>query len=848
MLRNIVMLLAAVVATVSASAATYSYRFSSTPLAQALTMISEEHPEAAINFIYNELESYRTSARVEADTPLEAVRQAVGLNPVAVFERGGAVYAEALQHGVYAYRGRVAETSGAPIEGATVMVLAGRDSSVVTYAVTDDRGAFVIPCDRRDVVAKVSCVGYQTQTLPLTSFAVGTIRLIPLPIRLKGVTVEADDATILADCTVYRPSARQKNSAQDAAGLLRAMAIPQLKVDPSGSVKDNFGEPVAVFINSLPASAEEQTGLRLADVKRVEFLEYPTDPRFQGAKKVVNFIVQEYEYGGYTKLTGSESVLTGLNSDASVYSKFSYRGMTYDLYAGASNTDNRHSGSSVRSDYLLAGPDGGERHVTREERVLHSHRERNSYPVSLRATYATDRLTMRNTVGYTHESTPVNEATGSLAFSDDPTRGFTYDRSNPARANSLSYNGQLQWICSDKSSLTFYPSVSYSHRNDLYSYSAPEVSAVRRYARENSWSWNTPLNWNYTFNGTHSIMAGLWNQGWHWNLSYSGSDNLKQRLGDYVVGAQIRYSLHIKKFSATVGAIYAVVLNDVNGDWSKTSIPGPNVSFNFSLTAKSQIYGSFNLAQRQAGVTARSADVLQSNELMYLTGNPKLKSANQFWANAGYGWYPSNSFSIHAYYRNYSQYNSIRVVYQPYDDGKAVIRNYVNSGTISDNTIGFNATLKLFDGALQLNLAPEQHYYSHTGVDGFRYSPFTCWAGASYYCGNFFINANYYSPTNVVTESANTKVKARDYYTLAAGWGNSSWNVRFTAYNVFNRGWDYDTTIYRGHYYSERSVEVSTYYHPRLNLSVTYTIGYGKKINRGNEVGAQQGASSAIQK
>ena len=36
--------------------------------------------------------------------------------------------------------------------------------------------------------------------------------------------------------------------------------------------------------------------------------------------------------------------------------------------------------------------------------------------------------------------------------------------------------------------------------------------------------------------------------------------------------------------------------------------------------------------------------------------------------------------------------------------------------------------------------------------------------------------------------------------------------------------------------------------HARLNLSVTYTFGYGKKVQRGNEVGEQSGASSAILK
>jgi hypothetical protein len=90
--------------------------------------------------------------------------------------------------------------------------------------------------------------------------------------------------------------------------------------------------------------------------------------------------------------------------------------------------------------------------------------------------------------------------------------------------------------------------------------------------------------------------------------------------------------------------------------------------------------------------------------------------------------------------------------------------------------------------------------------------------------------------------------RSRDFYAVGAGWANADWNVRLTAYNVFNSHWDSADLYLETPLYKEHKTNFGTNSHARLNLSVTYTFGYGKKVQRGNEVGEQSGANSAILK
>lgn len=213
-MKRLIILFAVMLCVANAFAQKFSYRFNHTPLADALTQIARQHPDLHINFIYNELDKYPVTATIRTNDAYEALRQLIGLNPVSVIRSGGRFYIEALQHGKFIYHGRAVGSDNMPVAAATIMLLAPKDSAVITYGIADAEGRFSIPCDRRNVIAKLSCTGYITTYRSCQNFNCGTIVMPIHAVALSQVNVEAKTAAVYPDKTVFIPTARQKNASQ----------------------------------------------------------------------------------------------------------------------------------------------------------------------------------------------------------------------------------------------------------------------------------------------------------------------------------------------------------------------------------------------------------------------------------------------------------------------------------------------------------------------------------------------------------------------------------------------------------------------------------------------------------
>lgn len=129
-----------------------------------------------------------------------------------------------------------------------------------------------------------------------------------------------------------------------------------------------------------------------------------------------------------------------------------------------------------------------------------------------------------------------------------------------------------------------------------------------------------------------------------------------------------------------------------------------------------------------------------------------------------------------------------------------------------------------------------------------RRNELTCTAQLSYYFGNIHATGWYMSPHHYPEENSGIEKKTTSQYQLQLGWGNGSWNISIAASNFFRSAWNSNKEKLRSEYYNMSAKVYSPENRMKFSVAATYTIGYGKKVERSNELGKEHSGTSAILK
>lgn len=669
---------------------------------------------------------------------------------------------------------------------------------------------------------------------------------------LKEVVVQAQMQTTSPSSTTYTPTTKQKSAAQNAIDLLRQMAIPQITVNlVNQEVTTLSGSKISLFINYLPASSAEIEGLQTTDIRKVEYFDFPSDPRFNGSEHVVNIIIQPYEYGGYTKLSLAENFLTGFSNRASIYSKFAYKDMTFDLYAGSYNTNNHHNGKSSVSEYNLLDSSDKVFDVTRTETLKKSHYKNNEYPVSFRAVYETDNTLISNTIGFSFENTPIDYQNGFLNYSTNPMNNYNVFTKKKSVNRSLIWTGRYYFVLPHGFDFIITPGVTYNTNDYQYIYetNVQDATLIDNLSRETYYKLNLSTTLYKTLPRGHNIFLRLAGGTNHNDVHYRGSTYYDNNFYDHFASGTIGYNYTRNRFRVSVDAAIQWENNGINSFSVNEVYPLVNLSLAFSPSSQHSLNTYFHFGANFPGASVKSPNILQVNELLYQTGNPDLKLSRQISFNLQYNWIPSNKFSSSAFVEYLGEYGLFVPIYQYYNDGRALLKTYNTDEDYNRVKLGFSFNYRLLNGNLQLSAQPSLTIFKMSGLYDISYSPFSINASATYYLNNFYFQVSYQTPFKTI--QGNNALNYRDnhsFYQLQGGWSKSGWNIRLSVINLFQSDWKSSIQTFYSPLYYDNQIGFGTQFHRRLNLSMTYTFNYGKKVIQQNEVSEQYDNQSAILK
>ena len=167
-------------------------QYNNVSFSAALKDLNARQHKYTINFVYDELEDFRVTKSIRNQSVPDAIMQLIGFYPIRMTQVEDNIMVECAQKTTLRYKGRIIDESGNAAEYANITLLSPIDSTIVGHGVSNENGSFVIPCNSRKVLARITYVGYKTISRIYSNPEMGIIKLQPETMIIKGVVVKCD--------------------------------------------------------------------------------------------------------------------------------------------------------------------------------------------------------------------------------------------------------------------------------------------------------------------------------------------------------------------------------------------------------------------------------------------------------------------------------------------------------------------------------------------------------------------------------------------------------------------------------------------------------------------------------
>ena len=196
-------------------------------------------------------------------------------------------------------KGKVVEENGQPLPYANAILLAERDSSVITGCVTDDNGAFALE-GRTGGILKVAMIGYRDAVMKCDKSDMGTIRMQPDKMLLEAASVSAGlpQTRLKGESMITDVEGTVLEKEGRASDMLKR--LPGVKSSDEGV--EIFGRGTAeIYVNGRKVYDYSEVKQLTADqIRDVEIITNPGARYAAGTKAVVRIRIKKTVGDGFS--------------------------------------------------------------------------------------------------------------------------------------------------------------------------------------------------------------------------------------------------------------------------------------------------------------------------------------------------------------------------------------------------------------------------------------------------------------------------------------------------------------------------------------------------------------------
>ena len=645
-MKRVIILLIYTCVAISIHAQRITREYNNVSLSDALRQLNDESKDYEINFLYNELEDFRITTSVHRKTVPDVIRQMIGFYPIHMAVDGTEITVECIQKTDTRYKGTVIDEQGNPMAYANIALLSTRDSTLLAGGVTNESGLFVIPCEQKSVLARVSFVGYKTIYRHCNSTDVGKIRMQPEAHTINGmvVTGERPKVQLKGNSLVMNVEGTVMERMGTAEDVLSRVPM----ISKKGEIFEILGKgvPLIYLNNRKLADLQELKNIQSDNIKNVEVIQNP-GARYDASVNAVIII--------HTKRAAGEGLgveLTSWSRKGHGYANNERVNLTYrtgrlELFANLFGAYNKRwekgeFEQTVYADTLWV--------------ITNKQKDKVHNPFLEGRMGFNYQINDDNSFGGFYQNTYDYVKTKSDNDDDLQANGTMYDhlqnsgvsraKGAPKHQVNLYYTGKVGKLCIDfNADYTYRDQRNRNQQQELsdeyedrdvntYALTSSRLMAEKLFVTHPLWKGQievgeeyTNTRWNSSFENAEGYIANSNNE--QHEQAIAPFLELRQRLGRFNLSAGLRYEYVESEYF--VGGVRRDDQSRTYNDFF------PSVSLSTSVK-KVQLSLSYAKRTTRPSYWQLSSDVVYENRLNQQTGNPYLKPVKYHNVNAMAMW------------------------------------------------------------------------------------------------------------------------------------------------------------------------------------------------------------------